>query len=42
MLLSYSVVGKNEHDDPPDVMAMLAEWQTGGEIKPTKIINSPI
>ena len=27
-LMSYSMRGKNKHDDAPDAMAQLAVWQT--------------
>lgn len=41
MLCSYTVAGKNKHDDVPDGMAMLAEYAqsfSGGEVK---VFNRP-
>lgn len=43
-LLTYTVTGKGKvpHDDVPDVMSMLAEWQSRPESIPTQIIRSLI
>ena len=30
-LCGYSMVGKNKHDDVPDVMSMFADWQMSGK-----------
>ena len=41
-LLSYSVAGKNNHDDVPDAMAMLALYVTAGvRIANVRAINNP-
>ena len=40
LLFSYTIAGKNTHDDPPDALAMFAEWAGGGMEKPTRIIGS--
>lgn len=41
-LLSYSVVGKNPHDDVPDGLASFALYVTNGIPVKAQIINSPI
>lgn len=40
MLLSYTVAGKNAHDDAPDALAMFAEWAGRGADKPTQVFDS--
>ena len=41
-LLSYSVVGKNSHDDVPDVLSSFAKNQNIAPPRPAQIIQSPI
>lgn len=41
LLLTYSVAGKNTHDDPPDVMAQFAAWRTTPEDIPTIVGSRP-
>lgn len=41
-LLSYSVVGKNPHDDVPDGLASFALYVTNGIPVKAQVINSPI
>lgn len=41
LLLTYSVAGKNTHDDPPDVMAQFASWRTVPEDIPTVVGARP-
>lgn len=41
-LLSYSVRGKNPHDDVPDGLASFALFVTTGFVRATQIIQSPI
>lgn len=41
LLLTYSVAGKNTHDDPPDVMAQFASWRTVPEDVPTVVGARP-
>ena len=41
-LLSYSVAGKNAHDDVPDGLASFALYATNGIAAPAQVINSPI
>ena len=41
-LLSYSVAGKNAHDDVPDGLASFALYATNGIASPAQVINSPI
>ena len=40
-LASYTVSGKNKHDDVPDGLASYAKWRSKPEAKPTTIIMSP-
>lgn len=40
-LMSYTVAGKNKHDDVPDGLASYAKWIARPEAKPTSIIMSP-
>lgn len=41
-LLSYSVRGKNPHDDAPDGLATFALFVTTGFVRPASIIQSPV
>lgn len=41
-LLSYSVRGKNPHDDVPDGLAAFALFVTTGFVRPSSIIQSPV
>lgn len=41
-LLSYSVRGKNPHDDVPDGLAAFALFVTTGFVRPASIIQSPV
>lgn len=41
-LLSYSVRGKNPHDDVPDGLATFALFVTTGFVRPASIIQSPV
>lgn len=41
MLLSYSAAGKNDHDDPCDVLASFAKWKTVPEARPATVMKSP-
>lgn len=41
LLLTYSVAGKNTHDDPPDVMSQFASWRTVPEDVPTVVGARP-
>ena len=41
-LLSYSVVGKNPHDDVPDGLASFALYVTNGFVCKAQVINSPM
>lgn len=41
MLLSYSVAGKNPHDDPCDVLSSFAKWKTVPEARPATVMKSP-
>lgn len=41
MLLSYSAAGKNDHDDPCDVLASFAKWKTVPEARPATVMRSP-
>lgn len=41
-LLSYSVVGKNPHDDVPDGLASFALYITNGFVCKAQVINSPM
>ena len=40
-LMSYTVAGKNKHDDVPDGLASYAKWIARPEAKPSTIIMSP-
>lgn len=40
-LLSYSVAGRNSHDDVCDGMASFAKWRSAPPPEPTKIMRSP-
>ena len=41
-LMSYSVVGKNTHDDVPDGLASFALYVTNGFPTKAQVIDSPI
>ena len=41
-LQSYTVAGRNKHDDVPDGLASYAKWIARPEAKPTTIMRSPI
>lgn len=41
MLCSYTMAGKNKHDDVPDAMAMLAEYAQSLQGKKIEIMNRP-
>lgn len=40
-LLSYSVAGKNSHDDVCDGLASFAKWRSAPPPEPTRIVKSP-
>lgn len=40
-LMSYTVAGKNKHDDVPDGLASYAKWIARPDAKPSAIIMSP-
>ncbi len=40
-LLSYSVVGRNRHDDCVDVLSSFAKRQNKKPVEPARVINSP-
>lgn len=40
-LLSYSVAGKNSHDDVCDGLASFAKWRSAPPPEPTKVMRSP-
>jgi hypothetical protein len=40
-LLGYSPVGKNKHDDVPDVMSSFAKWKSRPETPPTIVGRRP-
>lgn len=40
-LLSYSVAGKNSHDDVCDGLASFAKWRSAPPPEPTKVVRSP-
>ena len=40
-LMSYTIAGKNKHDDVPDGLASYAKWRATPEAKATTIIRSP-
>lgn len=40
-LLSYSVVGRNRHDDVCDVLSSFAKRQNKKPVEPARVINSP-
>ena len=40
-LLSYSVAGKNSHDDVCDGLASFAKWKSAPPPEPTRIVKSP-
>ena len=41
-LMSYTVVGKNPHDDVPDGLASFALYVTNGFPTKAQVIDSPI
>ena len=40
-LMSYTIAGKNKHDDVVDGLASYAKWRSKPEAKPTTIMRSP-
>ena len=40
-LVSYTMVGKNRHDDVPDALAMFIDWQMSGESNIVKVLKRP-
>jgi predicted phage terminase large subunit-like protein len=40
-LCSYSMMGKNKHDDVPDVLAMFIDWVMSGMANTVTIIKRP-
>jgi predicted phage terminase large subunit-like protein len=41
MMCSYTQIGKNEHDDAPDAMAMLAEFVTSMSLTKVEVFKRP-
>ena len=40
-LVSYTMAGKNRHDDVPDSLAMFMDWQMSGEANIVKVLKRP-
>ena len=40
-LVSYTMAGKNRHDDVPDSLAMFMDWQMSGEANIVKVMKRP-
>lgn len=40
-LTSYSMMGKNKHDDVPDCLAMFVDWQMSDRANVVQILNRP-
>ena len=41
MMCTYTQIGKNEHDDAPDAMAMLAEFVTSMSLTKVEVFKRP-
>ena len=40
-LTSYSMMGKNKHDDVPDVLALFVDWQMSDKVNIATLIKRP-
>ena len=40
-LVSYTMAGRNRHDDVPDSLAMFMDWQMSGESNIVKVLKRP-
>ena len=40
-LTTYSMMGKNKHDDVPDTLAMFVDWQMSNQSNIVQILKRP-